>query len=107
MKIGRTRIKIAQLLSKELSEFEGFPVTVDPEDLWIQQGEYRKATWDLAPWGAFVKYQRDGGKLMLAIHSWDTMTSCLKGITIIRPFHGSPTDREACATCFRLKPIKA
>lgn len=70
--IGRLRKKLATMLREK-----GYPV--QPEDFWIQEGGYRHRTWDLASWG--VKCRVDGVDVNL--HSWDTMTSCVRwGIEI-------------------------
>lgn len=71
--IGRLREKLATML-----QAKGYPV--QPEDFWIQEGGYRHRTWDLASWGASC--HRDDG-VAVSLHSWDTMTSCVRwGIEI-------------------------
>lgn len=99
-KPGRIKTKMAQRLSEELTKKEGFQITIDPEDLWTQQGDYRKATWDLARWGALKKTVNPKGiNLHFSIHSWDTMTECLKkGFTVEGPGHKDlPGVREVVA----------
>lgn len=51
-----------------------------PDCLWCQQGGYRNKNWDLALWGA--DFQDNKGTFW-KIHSWSTMTDCVKyGILI-------------------------
>lgn len=65
---GRVRVRLAKLLA-------GRGVTVDPQDLWCQEGGYRRHTWDLACWGSnHAEYQ--GRKVHLC--SWCTMSACVK-----------------------------
>jgi hypothetical protein len=50
-------------------------------ELWMQHGDYRHATWDLARWGGFGK--RNGTTVTFA--SWYTMTQCVRmGIVIAK-----------------------
>lgn len=89
---GKTRTKLAFMIETMLREKENMPlVSVEPEDLWMQQGDYRKKTWDLAAWGVDV---RSSGRF-LKLYSWDTMGDCVRyGITICRPMKGDHFERE-------------
>jgi hypothetical protein len=71
-KPGRTRIKLAKLLTDLL----GF--SVDPEDIW--DNNYPEAKYlDLCRWGAYLK----NGRKSVHIASWDRMVDCVKeGITM-------------------------
>jgi hypothetical protein len=66
---GRTRCKLAEMLSEALGEF------VDPSDIWSQSGAYRtQVRHDALVWGVGDR-----------IGSWDTMTECVKrGFTVTR-----------------------
>jgi hypothetical protein len=72
---GRTRIKLAELLSKELG------VEVRPEAIW--QNNYPAAKWlDLARWGVPVNIPGLGKNVN--VHSWDTMGEIVKnGVAIV------------------------
>lgn len=81
-KVGQIRERLAELLLQE-------GISVDPGDLWTQEGFYRSRYHDLARWGSNVARWVSGkdpdGKpwsLPLCLCSWDTMTSCVRhGIT--------------------------
>ena len=45
-----------------------------PDDLWTQRGDYRKARWDLARWGATIRK----GRADRSVCSWSTMTQCVR-----------------------------
>jgi hypothetical protein len=80
---GRLRDKLAVLLLKH-------GLIVSPYDLWVQEGGYRRHTWDLACWGsndaAWVNETGPNGKPYcghVLLCSWDTMTRCCRyGIEI-------------------------
>lgn len=87
--IGRIREKLADLLTKALTEREKREINVDPEDFWIQEGTYRHVTWDMARWGV------NNGRVPFVIHSWDTMSDCVKhGISVDIPYRGDSWERE-------------
>lgn len=77
----RPRFKLAAMLSRIMAEQEGIPISIDCDsDMWIQQGGYRHATWDLAAWG--TNFVAAGGR-HFTVYSWDTMTDCVRyGITV-------------------------
>lgn len=81
--IGKTRIALARLLEEKLRASESLPLlSIEPEDLWIQEGAYRNSNWDLARWGCDVRFS---GKYF-KVYSWDTMTECVKkGIEVMPP----------------------
>lgn len=89
---GRTRTKLASLIETMLREKEGMSlVSVEPEDLWMQQGDYRKSTWDLARWGVDVHC----ASRYLKLYSWDTMGDCVRyGIALCTPHNGDHFERE-------------
>jgi|SRR6186713_198404 len=77
---GKTAAKVMALLEQALqTDYPG--VNIDSSDLWFQEGDYRKATWDMAGWGANIPY----GSRHIKISSWDTMTACAKGLTLFTP----------------------
>lgn len=88
----RPRFKLAAMISQVMSEQEGIPVSIDCDrDMWIQQGGYRHAHWDLAAWGADF---RAGGRYF-SVYSWDTMKDCVRyGITVFKPARGNLGERE-------------
>lgn len=62
-RLGRTRIKLAEMLSVALETY------VDPADLWEQSGDYRtNKMHEALVWG--VNH--------LGVGSWDTMTDCVR-----------------------------
>jgi hypothetical protein len=83
---GRTRIKLAELLERELG------VQVRPEDIW--QNNYPAAKWlDLCRWG--VEARQPGLKITANVHSWDTMGEILKkGLAVVSR---EPTSIEVCS----------
>lgn len=75
--IGRTRIKLAAMLTKAL----GFEIK--PEDFWLQDPTHLRVTWDCAAWGADVKAP-DADVIVHTICSFDSMTECVRnGFTFI------------------------
>jgi hypothetical protein len=72
---GRTRIKLAKILSEELG------VEVLPENIW--QNNYPAAKWlDLARWGVDANIPGLGNNVN--VHSWDTMGEIVKkGVAIV------------------------
>lgn len=80
---GRTRERLAELLKDK-------GLIVSPYDLWVQEGGYRRSTWDLARWGSNDAKWVDGkgpdGEpwgLKVILSSWSTMTECVRyGIDI-------------------------
>lgn len=95
---GRTRIKLAAMLTKALTESEGFAVEVDAEDIWQQEGDYRKTTWDLARWGVNLDVRNpEGARIHLSVSSWDRMGDCIRGLTITKTYRGLPGDRDVNA----------
>ena len=78
-KIGRTRIRLATILSELFSQKYGAAVTVEPEDLWMQEGGYRSVHWDLARWGGAVPKERcPPGIYRISFCSWDRMGDCCR-----------------------------
>jgi len=47
--------------------------------IWQQRGDYRKAIWDLAVWGAQAEFQ----DRRVSIYSWNTMTEIVKAGGIV------------------------
>ncbi|MEP3481645.1 MAG: hypothetical protein ABJZ55_20550 [Fuerstiella sp.] len=81
--IGRVRWKLFEMLGEA-----GFDIAT-PEQLWMQEGFYRRHGHDLARWGVdFTGVSSVGGQLYKGHHtlfSWDTMTSCCRyGFTAIK-----------------------
>jgi hypothetical protein len=76
---GRTRIKLAALLSKELG------LVIEPEDIW--DNNYPAAKWlDLARWG--VDARPPGKAFKINVHSWDTMGEIVKkGVAVVSRDH--------------------
>lgn len=76
-KVGRTRIKLAAMLSAALSDHYRYPITVEPEDLQSQIPFY--AHNDCVSWTATVAARIPtafpGETVGVAIHlcSWTTM----------------------------------
>lgn len=71
----RASDRLAELLNDALKPDR----PLSGSDLWRQRGDYRKARWDLACWGA---YPRVNG-LPRTLCSFDTMTACVRrGIEI-------------------------
>lgn len=75
---GRTRLRLCRLLLRH-------GIIVEPEDLWTQEGGYRSRHWDLARWGSYHAWWKDGKtpdgnpwSHEFHISSWSTMTDCLK-----------------------------
>lgn len=67
--------RLAELLNDALKPER----PISASDFWMQHGDYRKARWDLARWGATVRV--NGGDR--SVCSWDTMTECVrKGISV-------------------------
>lgn len=69
-------------------------IGIAAEDLWFQKGDYVKATWDLARWGANIQYKQG---VTVNVYSWDTIRQCAKGITMFAPVGGLPNEWEICA----------
>ncbi len=68
---GRIRLKIRKMLETAgLSDIH----------IWVQQGDYRKATWDCAAWGIY--FEKPGCKATFSAASWDTMTKCMRGFVL-------------------------
>lgn len=77
-KVGHIRERLAELLLQE-------GISVEPDDLWMQEGFYRSRYHDLARWGSYTARwvtgkAPDGCRWTLPIHlcSWDTMTDCVR-----------------------------
>ncbi len=84
---GRTRIRLAQILSEHLG------CAVLPEDIW--DNYFPAARWvDAARWGANLT-DRNGHAMH--VYSWDTMSECVR--TGIESFtlRGDPSFREISA----------
>jgi hypothetical protein len=82
--VGRVRIKLAAMLSREL----GVPVI--PEELWVQNPAYSRL-WGCALWGGFTSNRR-------SLCSWSRMSDCLKyGFTITRGGTNAYADIEISA----------
>lgn len=88
---GRTAVKLRGMLTEALAARTGAEV-LDMR-LWTQPGDYRKARWDLARWGADAELDRRTYRQKVALYSWSTMTECARhGISItddgeVSPFH--------------------
>lgn len=65
MKVGRTKQRLAKLLSDRLG------VTVNPNDMWMNRNAEMAGC---ARWGVWVVIEG----LNVSVYSWDTMTECLK-----------------------------
>lgn len=78
---------------------ENYPnIAIGNDDFWFQNGDYRKSTWDLVAWGASIPYRAESGaNLKVSLHSWDTMKSCAKGLTLISHRSNLPNEFEVCA----------
>lgn len=63
--IGKIRIKMAKLLSKELG------VLIQPHEIWIQLPVYRTRYWDCALWGSNIAG-------IGSLCSWSKMTDCVR-----------------------------
>lgn len=61
--------------------------------LWTQHGDYRKAEWDLAVWGAEAQFEG----CPVTICSWSTMTAIVKagGITWSRGLTHTSTGNQS------------
>jgi len=82
--VGRVRISLAAMLSREL----GVPVI--PEELWVQNPTYTRL-WGCALWGGFTANKS-------SLCSWSRMTDCLKyGFTITRGGKNSYAEIEISA----------
>jgi hypothetical protein len=68
-KIGKTRIKLAELLRKEISGF-----AIEPEDLKVSPPEYLRPTYDIVKWYGMGKM----GEFDRMIGSYSSMAICLK-----------------------------
>lgn len=66
---GRIQVALCNKL-----QAAGIPIP-NAECFWIQQGGYRHHHWDLAKWGADF---RDEQGRFWCIHSWSTMTECVR-----------------------------
>lgn len=91
---GMLARKVARLLEDLLSaDYPG--ISVNSGDFWFQAGDYVKATWDLARWGADIPHTQG---VKVAIYSWDTMRQCAKGITKFKPRGALPNEWEIVAS---------
>jgi hypothetical protein len=85
---GRVKLKLAEMLREK-------GLVVYAEDFWVQQGAYSHEIWDLARWGIngqagtfniqdeYGNWQNFQPDWPIGIHSWDTMTNCVRyGIEI-------------------------
>lgn len=85
--IGRVRWKLFEIL-----QGEGYSIP-SPDCFWMQEGFYRRNQHDLARWGADW---RDEDGTFFSIHSWDTMTNCVRyGITSLED-HTTPNRFQIC-----------
>lgn len=81
-RIGRTRIKLCQLLNKTFPEWH-----FEPENLWSQIPYYARSQQDCCSWGADGVI-KDNPRIAVSVASWDTMTQCVKkGIAIYAKEH--------------------
>lgn len=71
-KIGRIRIKLAEMLNELFPEWH-----FEPEDLWSQTPIYATKQFDCCRWGANGAI-KDKPHLGVSISSWNTMTECVK-----------------------------
>lgn len=105
-KIGRVREHLAEIL-RDLG------LDCHPEDLWIQEGGYRRLQWDLARWGTHpIKWLSNPKGIKedvcgephigqtCIVSSWDTMTDCVRyGIEVHHPAphpHSGWDEMEVC-----------
>lgn len=79
--VGRTRIKLARLIDKELTA-AGYEVIVRPDKLWPNQG-YWRVDWraDVMPWIGQIQVKLHGEWRALQVESWGTMGDCARGFT--------------------------
>jgi len=77
---GERRLTIKERLANILVN-GGFTLETD---FWVQHGDYRKSSWDLAVWGCRASYKGRS----YAVCSWNTMTAIVKagGIAFDLPF---------------------
>lgn len=81
MRVGRTRIKLAQVLS------EHFKTQVSPNDLYRSHGPRRNGMCDVHAWEAFVRV----GNVRRNYYSFNTMSDVAKN-GVVELKHG-----EICA----------
>ncbi len=70
--VGKTRQKLADLLSAALPEFDVFP-----EDLIVQNPQYSSALSDCCSWTCWAKKKTDRD-FAIHLHSWQTMGMLVK-----------------------------
>lgn len=79
----RVSERLAELLNDALKPDR----PISASDLWMQKGDYRKATWDLARWGTYIRVNGHPR----TVCSFDTMTQCVRqGITVSTGDSGKP-----------------
>ena len=81
--VGRVRLRLAEMIRQEVEKL-GVKVRVDPSKLWPNQGYWRiDYRADVMPWEGVVEIQLETGKWQrISVHSWSTMTDCIRGFDI-------------------------
>lgn len=83
-KIGRTRIKLAEILEREMEEKLGMRVTVDPSDLMSQNPYWSSPQGGCCSWYGYGQWIMKDFTSDIHFCSWTPMGQCVKhGITII------------------------